>query len=34
LSPLGALSFSLAKPLNDKDGDEVQVFQFTVGANL
>jgi len=34
LSPLGALTFSLAKPLNDKDGDEVQVFQFTIGANL
>jgi outer membrane protein insertion porin family len=34
LSPLGALSFSLAQPLNDKDGDQVQVFQFTVGANL
>ncbi|MBI5463199.1 MAG: outer membrane protein assembly factor BamA [Gammaproteobacteria bacterium] len=34
LSPLGALSFSLAKPLNDKDGDQVQVFQFTIGANL
>lgn len=34
LSPLGALSFSLAKPLNSKDGDEEQVFQFTIGANL
>ncbi|HEY9199677.1 MAG TPA: outer membrane protein assembly factor BamA [Gammaproteobacteria bacterium] len=34
LSPLGALSFSLAKPLNDEAGDETQVFQFTIGANL
>ena len=34
LSPLGALTFSLAKPLNEKDGDEAQVFQFTIGANL
>ena len=34
LSPLGALTFSLAKPLNDKAGDETQVFQFTIGANL
>lgn len=34
LSPLGALTFSLAKPLNDKEGDNTQVFQFTIGANL
>ena len=34
LSPLGALSFSLAKPLNDEPGDDTQVFQFTIGANL
>lgn len=34
LSPLGALSFSLAKPLNVKDGDQEQVFQFTIGTNL
>ncbi len=34
LSPLGALSFSLAKPLNDKAGDETQIFQFTIGANI
>lgn len=34
LSPLGALSFSLAKPMNAKDGDQEQVFQFTIGANL
>ena len=34
LSPLGALSFSLAKPLNDKAGDDTQIFQFTIGTNL
>ncbi len=34
LSPLGALTFSLARPLNDKSGDETQVFQFTFGANI
>jgi outer membrane protein insertion porin family len=34
LSPLGALTFSLAKPLNEKDEDEPQVFQFTIGTNL
>lgn len=34
LSPLGALSFSLAKPLNVKDGDQEQIFQFTIGTNL
>lgn len=34
LSPLGALTFSLAKPLNTKEGDQEQIFQFTIGANL
>jgi len=34
LSPLGMLSFSLAKPLNDKPDDETQIFQFTLGANF
>ncbi len=34
LSPLGALTFSLARPLNEKAGDQVQVFQFTIGANI
>lgn len=32
LSPLGALSFSLAKPINDEPGDELQLFQFTIGT--
>ena len=31
LSPVGPMAFSLAKPLNVKDGDETQVFQFTLG---
>ncbi len=34
LSPLGALEFSLARPLNDKTGDEVQGFQFTIGTTF
>jgi outer membrane protein insertion porin family len=32
LSPLGPISVSLGFPLNDKDDDSVQTFQFTVGS--
>jgi outer membrane protein insertion porin family len=32
LSPLGPLSISFGYPLNDKSGDDVQHFQFTVGS--
>ncbi len=31
LSPFGPLTFVLAKPLNKKDGDDTQTFQFTIG---
>jgi len=31
VSPLGPLKFSLAAPLVSKDGDEEEVFQFTLG---
>ena len=34
LSPIGALTFSLAQPLNDKAGDTTQVFQFSLGAQF
>ncbi len=34
LSPLGALSFSLAAPINDDEQDEVQTFQFAFGAAI
>lgn len=34
LSPVGALSVSLAFPLNEKDGDETQVFQFGFGQTF
>ena len=34
ISPLGPLIFSLAKPLNDKEGDQLQAFQFTVGSDF
>ena len=34
LSPFGALSFSLAKPLNDDENDEVQTFQFSFGSGI
>ncbi|HKQ31356.1 MAG TPA: BamA/TamA family outer membrane protein, partial [Burkholderiales bacterium] len=33
-SPVGPLSFSLAKPLNDKPGDQTESFQFTLGVPL
>lgn len=34
LSPFGALSVSLAKPLNDEDGDELEAFQFSFGSGI
>lgn len=34
VSPIGPLTFSYAKPLNDEDGDKVQELQFSVGANF
>lgn len=34
LSPFGALTFSLAHPLNAEDGDETEAFQFTLGTNF
>ncbi len=32
LSPFGALGFSLAYPLNDEGSDDVEYFQFSLGA--
>jgi outer membrane protein insertion porin family len=32
LSPVGPLTFSIAKPYNDKRGDELESFQFTIGS--
>ena len=34
LSPFGALSISLAAPLNDDEDDEVQTFQFAFGSGI
>lgn len=34
LSPFGALSFSLAMPINDDEDDEVQAFQFAFGSGI
>jgi outer membrane protein insertion porin family len=31
-SPVGPLSFSYALPLNDREGDETEAFQFTLGV--
>ena len=33
-SPIGPLSMSVAQPLNDKPGDQTQIFQFTIGASF
>jgi len=34
LSPLGLLSFSFAKPINKKEGDQLELFQFTIGTTF
>ncbi len=34
LSPVGALTLSFATPLNEKDDDEVEQFQFTFGTTF
>jgi outer membrane protein insertion porin family len=34
LSPIGALSFSVAKPLNTKSTDQTQAFQFSIGTTF
>lgn len=34
LTALGPLGFSLGMPLNDKSGDDTQVFQFTLGQTF
>jgi len=34
LSPIGALSISLGFPLNEKEGDQTQVFQFGIGQTF
>lgn len=34
LSPIGALSFSLAQPLKEKPGDEIETFQFNLGTTF
>jgi len=33
-SPVGPLSFSYAFPLNEKEGDDTEAFQFTLGVPL
>lgn len=34
LSPMGAMALSYGIPLNDKDGDEIEEFQFTFGQTF
>nr|AQQ74525.1 hypothetical protein [uncultured bacterium] len=31
-TPIAPMTFSLARPLNDRPGDEVEAFQFTLGS--
>lgn len=33
-SPMGPLLFSIAEPINDKDTDDTQLFQFSVGTSF
>ncbi|MCK5719903.1 MAG: outer membrane protein assembly factor BamA [Thiomargarita sp.] len=33
-SPIGILSFSYARPLNKKPGDQLEFFQFTIGTTF
>ncbi|ATJ84197.1 outer membrane protein assembly factor BamA [Halomonas beimenensis] len=34
LTPVGPLTFSIAEPLNAKDGDDTQFFQFSLGQTF
>ena len=34
ISPLGPLKFSIAFPLNDKEDDDTQRFQFQIGTGF
>ena len=34
ITAVGPLAFSLAKPLNDQEGDDTQVFQFSLGQSF
>jgi outer membrane protein insertion porin family len=34
MSPVGPLSFSVGYPLNEKEGDETEIFQFNIGAGF
>jgi outer membrane protein insertion porin family len=31
-SPVGPLKFSIARPFNERPGDALQAFQFTLGS--
>jgi outer membrane protein insertion porin family len=33
-SPIGIMNFSFSKPLKVKEGDQTQMFQFTVGTTF
>lgn len=34
ISPFGAMSFSIAQPFNEQEGDETEVFQFSLGSTF
>ena len=34
ITPMGPLQFVFAKPLNPKDGDDIENFEFTMGTRF
>jgi len=34
LTPIGPLSFALAKPIRNQPGDKTQIFQFSIGQGF
>jgi len=34
ISPFGAMSFSIAQPFNEQEGDTTESFQFSLGSTF